>query len=339
MTDKVAFFYCVGTYAANLEMAKAADLEVTDPGPGNNAAVAGLNGATKLTNGTPQQDPFPGFLDPSIFDAKKVLYPASQQLMGQSIDIGIANVVAQITSPKRPKGQKWAIGGYSQGAAVMAGILLKLASGGELESYASTFLGGVNFGSPRRATNWRGPIGGTWSGAYDIAGSTTGGHGSFPTTGPYRRLTTADCTPFSDKWVEFAYPGDIITAVGDSSLGLGWTSGNAVFLTATNLGDWISYVGSNLIGGLESLYTMEVIGKPALNLVDAFGNTFNWLTGNGHVAYPYMPPVGMPVGTPTCYQLGLQWLTDKANESAVAPIIVPPTTTAGWSTTLIPPAA
>lgn len=337
MTDKVAFFYCVGTYAANLEMAKAADLEVTEPGPGDSAVCAGLNGATKRTNGSAPQDPFVGFLDPNIFDAKKVFYPASQQSMGLSIDIGIDNVTKLIKA--LPKGQRWGLGGYSQGAAVQSGILLKMAAGGELASYASTFIGGVTFGNPRRSTNWRGPVGGTWSGCYDIPGSTTGGHGSFPTTGPYRRLTAADISPFSTRWVEFAYPGDIITSVGDSPLGLGWTSGNERFLTATTLADWVTYIASNLLGAAESGYTMLVPGQVKLNLVDAFGNTFNWLGGGGHVAYPYMPPIDAPAGSPTCYQIALKWLTDKANESATAPILMPPTSTAGWSTTLVPPAA
>ena len=70
----------------------------------------------------------------------------------------------------------------------------------------------------------------------------------------------------------------------------------------------------------------------ALTFTDAAGKTFTWLKGLGHTAYPFMPPVGNPDGNLTSYQIALKFLTEKANESAVAPVVVPPTTTAGAAT-------
>ena len=334
MTDKVKFYYCVGTSYATAEIGKASDLDVPEPGPGEGFLVAGLNGQTRSWGGGPPGDPFTGLLDPNIFESKKVFYPAAGIGMGASIDTGIANVTNLIKTT-HSKGQKWMIGGYSQGAAVMSGVMLKTKSGQELEDFSSTFLGGVTFGNPRRATNYRGSVGGTWSGAFDILNSTTGGHGSFPTTGPYRRLTAEECDPL--KWIEFAHPTDIITSVGDSPQGLAWTAGNNIFLeTATQL-DWLAYLASGVASVPLTLLTIA-FGIGSLEFVDAAGKNCT-LGGLGHVAYPFLPPVGNPDGNLTAYQIAIKWLTSKANESAVAPIVVPPTTTAGWSTTLLPPAA
>lgn len=333
MTDKVKFYYCVGSNSILASMAQASDYDYVEPGPGNSAVLAGLNGQTRKVNGGPTQDAFPHLLDPSIFEVITVFYPGAFLGMGDSIDTGIKNVTNLVK--QQPVGQKWAVGGYSQGAAVMSGVMLQTKSGGTLQSFASTFLGGVMFGNPRRANNYRGSIGGTWSGDIFVPGSTTGGHGSFPDTGPYRRLTAAECDPL--KWIEFAYPGDMINSVGDSPIGLSWTAANNVFLGTADPLQWATYLAAS---PLIALAVAEVFLNRAnpIPLRDAFGNTFTWLAGNGHVAYPFMPPIDLPNG-PTCYQLALKWLTDKANESAVAPIIVPPTTTAGWSTTLVPPAA
>ena len=330
----VEFYYCVGTSYATAEMAKAGDLEITEPGPGDSALVAGLNGMTRRWGGGPPQDPFTGFLDRTMFSAKKVFYPAAQQNMGLSIDTGIQNVINLVKV--LPKGQKWAVGGYSQGAAVMAGVMLETKSGGALDSKAADFIGGTMFGNPRRAVNYRGSVGGTWSGAFDIPGSTTGGHGSFPATGPYRRLQPTECDPL--KWIEFAHPDDIITSVGDSPQGLAWSAGNDVFLNTADPFEWAAYLALSIPIAALSLATMAFADN-ALTFTDAAGKTFTWLKGLGHTAYPFMPPVGNPDGNLTSYQIALKFLTEKANESAVAPVVVPPTTTAGWSTTLLPPAA
>ena len=78
-------------------------------------------------------------------------------------------------------------------------------------------------------------------------------------------------------------------------------------------------------------------------MTDGAGTAFDWLGGNGHTAYPFMPPEGDPDNGLTSYQIALKFLTAKANEYAVAPILLPSEPSsisgAGWSTALIPPAA
>lgn len=341
MTTKVAFLYTIGTTYLTAQMAKAADLVPTVPGSGNAALVAGLNGATALWGGGPPADPFPSLLDPNLFDAKKVFYPASGLGMGASIDAGIQNVINEINN--LPTGQKFCLGGYSQGAAVMSGVYNELRSG-SLTSRNADMIGAVMFGNPRRQLNYRGSVGGTWSGAFNVPGSTTGGHGSFPATGPYARLSGCEAA----RWIEFAAPADIFAAVStttgnllEQNLGNDWVAGNNVFLGSASLQQWATYL---LAGGAIAISSAIAIsiGNVAQTMTDAAGTVFSWLGGNGHTTYPFVAPAGNPDGNLTAYQIALKFLTAKANEYATAPILLPPTPTsttgAGWSTTLVTPA-
>lgn len=337
---KVAFLYTIGSTYLTSQMAKAADLVPNVAGSGNQVLVAGLNGVTALTNGGPPADPFPSLLDPNIFDAKKVFYPAAQLGMGASIDAGIQNVINEINN--LPVGQKFCLGGYSQGAAVMSGVYNELRSG-SLTSRNGDMIGATMFGNPRRQLDYRGSVGGTWSGSFNIPGSTTGGHGSFPATGSYARLSSCE----SARWIEFTAPLDIFSSVAttggttlERNLGIDWVSGNNIFLGSANLVEWASYL---LAGGAIAISSAIAIsiGNAAQTFTDAAGISFNFLGGNGHTSYPFVPPVGNPDGTLTAYQIALKFLTAKANEYAVAPILLPSTpsstTGAGWSTTLVPP--
>lgn len=334
MTNKIAFFYCVGSTYATADMAKASDLIYTELGLADTAVVKGLRNATRLWGGGPPQDPFPGFLDPEVFDVKKVFYPAAMLGMGASIDTGIANVISLVNA--LPSGQKWMTGGYSQGAAVMSGVMLETKSGGALASRASTYLGGVTFGNPRRATNYRGEVGGTWSGAFDVPGSTTGGHGSFPTSGPYRRLVSADCDP--TKWIDFTHPDDVFSSVGDSIQGLAWTAGNDIFLGTADPLEWLAYITTGVGIATSALATILFAAGEA-SFTDGAGAT-RTQGGRGHVLYPYLPPIGNPDGTLSHYQIALKWLESKASAYSVAPVVIPSSSsTVGWSTTLLPPAA
>lgn len=334
MTTKVAFFYCVGTSYLTAQMAKAADLVPKLPGSGNAALVAGLNGVTQLWGGGPPADPFPSLLDPNIFDTKKVFYPASTIGMGPSIDAGIQNVINEINN--LPSGQKFCLGGYSQGAAVMSGVYNELRTG-SLTARNGDMIGAVMFGNPRRQVNYRGSVGGTWSGAFDVPNSNTGGHGSFPATGAYARLSGCEAA----RWIEFAAPNDIFTSVGDSSLGQNWVAGNDIFLGDVTPQEWAQYLLTSVAIALDSVQAIT-LGNVAQTLTDAAGTVFNWLGGNGHVVYPFVPPPGNPDGNLTAYQIALKFLTAKANEYVTAPILLPSTPTsttgAGWSTTLVAPA-
>lgn len=301
--------------------------------------VAGLNGRTATWQDlSPQNDPFPSLLDPNIFEAKKIAYPAAQFPMGISIDVGIYNTVQAINA--LPSGQPWAVGGYSQGAAVMSSILNLTKAGGSLAGRASTFLGGVMFGNPRRQIDYRGSVGGTWSGAWNVANSTTGGGGSFPATGNYARLT--NCDPL--KWIEFAEIDDVFTAVNPTAnaIGSGWVQANASFI---NLGQSAlqTYLSSNpgqtIVDAVNAAFAL---GGVSIQFVDAVGQTLT-SPGNGHVAFPWRPPPGDPDNGLTSFQIAIKFLENAASAYATAPILLPTQpaapSSAGWSPTLIPPAA
>ena len=332
MTNKVAFFYLNGTDPLVLQFINWLGSFQNAPRLGL-LTVPGLNGLnTTWPDGAPRNDPFINLLDPNIFEARKIGYPALAVPMSVSMEIGITNLVAAITN--RPKGQKFMIGGYSQGAAVASSVELMLRSGGALHSaHAADYLGGVCFGNPRRQINYRGEVGGTWSGAFDVPGSSTGGHGSFPTTGPYARLTGCNAT----KWIELTEENDIFSSVGDSTKGLNWTSGNSAFLTLP-LVDALNAL-ANLPDILDTAFN---IGGLALSYIDGVGRAFDF-PGNGHAAYPWRPPPGDPDNGLTSFQIAVKWLTGKANAYAVGSDVLPAiptsTSTAGWTTTLIPPAA
>ncbi len=337
---KVAFFYCVGTSYLTAQLAKAADLVPNIPGSGNAALVAGLNNVTALWGGGPPADPFPSLLDPNIFDAKKVFYPAAGIGMGASIDAGIQNVLNEINN--LPAGQKFCLGGYSQGAAVMSGVYNELRSGSATARNAD-MIGACMFGNPRRQVNYRGSVGGTWSGAFNVPNSNSGGHGSFPATGEYARLSSCEAA----RWIEFAAPNDIFTAVsttpgvGDAAWGQNWVAGNDIFLGTVTPQEFAQYLLTSAAIAIDSIRAIN-LGNVAQTLTDAVGTVFGWLGGNGHVVYPFTPPPGNPDGNLTAYQIALKFLTSKANEYATAPILLPSTPTsttgAGWSTTLVTPA-
>lgn len=329
--SKVAFFYLHGTDPLFRQFATIVGQVFEQPRLGL-LTVAGVNGLTSTwSDGFPSNDCFTNLLDPNIFQAVKVNYPALGFPMGLSIASGIANLQKAIND--LPRGQKFMIGGYSQGAAVASSVELMLRSGGSMySSRGADYLGGAVFGNPRRQVNFRGEVGGTWSGAWDDPGSTTGGHGSFPATGTYARLSGCDPT----RWIEFAEEDDIFSSTGDTTRGLNWTAGNGAYL-ANSLLDILS----SLTGLADISAAMDLAGI-SNEFTDAVGKVFLG-PGNGHGAYPFRPPPGDPDNGLTSFQISIKWLTSKALEVATAPILLPsqPTTTAsaGWSTTLVPPAA
>ena len=334
MTTRVKFFYANGTsWAVNwieVGLRVAPNFGTIyfagqDPVVPTTGTVLGINGRSAKFDGQPQNDIFPQLLDPTKFDAVRVKYPAAMFPMGNSIAYGVNEVVNSIKA--LPKGQPYALGGYSQGAAVMSGVYNEIRSG-TLTSRANDFLGAVMFGNPRRQVNHRGAVGGTWSGAYDVDNSTTGGHGSFPATGPFARLTNCE-----SKWVEFAYPGDVITSVGDSTLGQNWVLGNSEILTLDvgQLIEWFLTGAAQAIG--DAVGTTWALGGEFIDVLDGEGTALS-LPGGGHVAYPFLPPYGLT--GETCYQVALRYLESLADSWATASILTP-RTSAGWSTTLLPP--
>ena len=333
---KVAFFYANGTATedpTSLQSVIKAVLSTGKMPVTQTRTVAGLRGRTAAWKDiTPQNDPFCQLLDPDIFDAMKIGYPAAQFPMDASIADGKARTIAAIKA--LPLGQPFMLGGFSQGAVVMSSILAELRSG-SLTSRASSFLGFVGFGNPCRQLNYRGEVGGTWSGSWGTSGSTSGGHGAFPASGPWPRLTNCDPT----KWIEFVDHFDVFAACGDTTLEQAWTAAVAAGSQLSS-GD----LANALANAWTHLNTFNTVNAqiPTFTFTDAAGASFS-VTGGGHVAYPWRPPPGNPDNGLTSYQIAIKWLESKANSWATAPISLPATpastATAGWSTNLITPAA
>lgn len=330
---KVEFFYAHGTaWAANwLELGLRVSQDFgkifwnsqQQPEGQISATIAGIGGRSALWDGQPQNDPFPSMLDPDKFNVTTINYPASQIAMGASINIGVDIVVDAINA--LPLGTPFALGGYSQGAAVMSAVYNELRYG-TLTSRLPQFLGATMFGNPRRQQDHRGAVGGSWSGAWDVPLSSSGGHGSFPASGPYARL--ANCDP---EWVEFTFPGDVFSSTGDSDLGANWTLGNESFLTL-DIPALISYLlNADIRDDIIEAFTYAGL----LNSFIDGADKEVFMTGNGHVAYPFQPPHNVFTND-TCYQVALKYLDGLADQFATAPIILPENV--GWSTTLLPPA-
>ena len=383
---KIAFFYAIGTsYIFNDLNGLSVDLTGTwrfrgnvigNRASGAVATIPGLNGSSTTWDlGSPGSDPFPAMLNQEVWTTKIIEYPASffggtnyGLSMGASVTFGTEQMIKAIND--LPAGTPFAIGGYSQGAAAASGCYLaglQPGTTGPLESRRSQFLGAVCFGNPRRALEHYGAVGGVWNGGWDSPGSTTGGHGAFPATGPFRRLSNCE-----SKWAEFSNPSDIFSCVtSNTPLGLGWTAAIDVFLDLTK-SQFGSYILNGLVG--DALFAAQramfdplpftnnpiAVGKQENRFVDGANRTGS-IGGGGHTTYPmlgqanadgtyaattvsgadgltYLKPAGK-----TCYQLGLEYLEGLASQYAVAPDVLPAvptsTSTAGWTTTLIPPAA
>lgn len=322
------------------------------------STINGLNGQTYRWNLNPTMDPFVSMLDPELWEEPLMVdYPASLIAGGLSIDYGRDRIVSMIS--KLPKGQKFGLGGFSQGAAVVSGVYmsgLKPGTTGPLESKRADFLGATCFGNPRRQVNHRGAGGqfGTFSGSWYDSDVDMGAGGCFADVGPYARLTNCE-----DKWVEFVSPSESVTGNGTSPIELKWQALSGFMLGSVDIGQFLASVNNDIWGAIETagqLIMGNGFGRLLPNyFVDAAGELRS-VGGAGHMHYPIFPPPdasgnvatttqvvdGITYHTAvgkTSYQLALEYLNGLARDAQAAPIVVPPTTTAGWSTTLIPPAA
>ena len=327
--SRVVFFYFNGTAPLFLAVQQALNYASGADKPLGILTVPGIGFNTAWVDGEIRNDPFTSLLDPNIFEAYHVFYPAIAIPFALSANAGIAKLTALIN--RLPDGQKYMVGGYSQGAVVAGTVYSRIKSGQLGTKAANNFLGGVCFGSPIRQQDFRGEVGGTWSGSWDIINSGTGGHGQFSPTGTFPRLTGCDPT----KWIEFAEYDDIITSTGDSASGLNWTAASDVFNDITNIFNLPAQLGAVL----ADVGKATGVADKRMTHTDAAGKVFT-IPGNGHTAYPWRPPPGDPDNGLTSYQIAVKWLTKKATESGAGPILMPsnPTgtssTTVGWTTTL-----
>lgn len=282
---RIPFFYCTGT-------AYVLDFMGTGVFPiGDETTEVWFPGYPVGTGTwgylTPRSDPFPYMLDMDIWRPKKVEYPSGGFPMWTSIARGVDMVIEEINNTTGP----FALGGYSQGAAVVSTVFQEIwYPGGSLHHRKKDLIAGVTFGNPMRETDHTWP-GSVYSGSWDVEGSTTGGHGCFP-----NRLEN---TP--DLWWDFANADDVITSVGPGELGEAWTYISGIFINAFNGGSWLRFLTEAFFGLLDI----------ALNVIqDAINFAVNEIGGDPHISYSQEPPPGDPENGLTSYQIAIRYLNE-----------------------------
>ncbi len=368
---KASFFYAIGTsYILNIMTPGFGSIvsldndqilrfgnSIINPRELAHSSIRGLNGETFMWDMTPISDPFRLMLDPELWDQREMVeYPAVVFPGSISIGYGRSSLMAKIMS--LPRGKKFAIGGYSQGAAVCSTVYeagLKPGTGGPLESRRDDFLGAVCFGNPRRQVNHRGASGafGTWSGSWIDHTITSGSGGAFPDGGPLGRLTGCE-----QKWVEFTAPRELASAIGNSEADELLRFAGGIFLGTPDVFSFLKNVLKDGVVDVMQAVNDLVAGKNGQlpnYFIDANGNPRD-VGGAGHTTYSIFPPPNSggvhPTTTTvigdktyhtavgqTAYQLGAQWLNDQAELYVDDPVIAPPPPVVnyGWSTTLSPP--
>ena len=344
------FYYANGTAVT----ANFFGIAVGPIGGGSNLHVKGVNGEFYSWDGAVANDPFPNLLNTSLWQTARVPYPASAIDMGTSIKQGVDWTVAQIIANPGP----FALGGYSQGAAVMSNVYNECRQG-RLVDRRADLRAVVTFGNPMREAGhtYRGASG--YAGAFDVPNSTTGSHGCFPV-----RLQNTE-----DFVYDFVMPSEVITGVGDSNAGKLFVSA-AGKLLSNDLGGALLDVMASATGSGLSLINLattifnaiaSVVGVPPSNLVplgktvasvigaaagtvtvtDPYNNQSINLPGGGHVRYPFDPPPkadGSNGTGDTCYQIAAKYLNsvgaqiyDQMNPTVPAPTVRP---TYQWFTSL-----
>ena len=300
--------------------------------------VKGVNGEYYDWNGYIPDDPFPRLLSTSLWQYTRVPYPASGIGLALSIKQGIDWVVAQVLASD--PGTPFAVGGYSQGACVAAGVVNEVRQG-RLSARAADLRACVTFGSPVRETNHTYPGSSGYSGAVDIPGSTRGGHGLFPAN------LRVQNTP-SYMW-DFVMPNEIITCVGDSfpdgQFLQNWVGG-AITPIATLIPTLAGFLAFGILGARFAVAPSS-IPRNALNLAEAvITNPLNsstaFLPGGGHTLYPFYPPPNadgtIPSSGDSTYVVAARYLNSVGAQiyDQMHPTVPAPTTAATyqWFTSL-----
>lgn len=276
---------------------------------GKTQTIPGYNGLNGTFGASITTDPFPSMLNPNKWQAVKIGYPAAAFPMLSSIADGVAKTVRAIDA--LPAGTPFALGGYSQGAAVMSLVLSR-----HLQTNSSWLVGlpnitsrytdlkaGVVFGNPCRKLNSLWPAfksyaGGSISATTANPSGTTGGHGCFPSS---YRLTTVP-----SYWYEFVgsrdNPVDIITSIGDDTTGTNFVNAAADLLNFS----WFSAI----------TVLLDAVKRGAVETILALGSA-------GHMNYPLKPPPGYASTAPTSYQIALEYLDMIGDKYVTAPSQIP----------------
>lgn len=247
--------------------------------------VKGVNGEYYSWDGAIASDPFPNLLSTSLWQTARVPYPASVVSMLLSIQLGVDWVVNQVLAT--PPGTAFAVGGYSQGACVASGVVNECRQG-RLSSRAADLRACVTFGNPMREVNHTWPGSSGYSGAGDIAGSTTGGHGLFPAN---LRMQNTPSYQY-----DFVMPNELITCIGDSVNGLflqNWTGG-ALTPLLTLIPTLIGAAGFATLAAIIAKAPASVARNGAnlaqFIVTNAVTGGTTTLDGGGHAMYPFFPP-------------------------------------------------
>lgn len=323
-------------------------------GPGDPINVAGLDGRTHLWDGTNPNDVFPELLEPTLWNYQRVPYPAQFVLAGWSVESGVDWIINQVQ--QTPIGTPFAVGGYSQGAAVASRIYNECRQG-RLADRRADLRAVVNYGNPMREQGHTWP-GGRYSGATDIPGDTQNGHGCFPSweeNDLFGMLTSPFIQRFArlknteDLVWDFHMPNEVVS-------GLGGTSFESQLLRNI-ITDGLRVVPLNALAGLAAAVVTGVVnalgqwaaapfGVPQqdglVRVVDAVTGALRYVSGGGHVMYPFYPPPNadgsIPSSGDTCYQLAAKYLNTVGARirDERSPTVVAPTSRAAlsWFTSL-----
>lgn len=310
------FYYAQGTsYGLNFQVA-GNNLFTLLPNGDMNTWVKGLNGQFHFWDTFPN-DPFPLLLDTKLWQVKRVPYPASGIFIGPSIEVGVDWIIADILS--LPAGTPFALGGYSQGAAVMSRIYNECRSG-RLIQFRNNLKTVVAFGNPMRQVGHTFPGSSGYSGACDIPDSRSGGHGTFPSldslsvVDPFiRRFARLQNT--EDLFWDFTMPNEVISGVGGSNDGNFLVNATKEGLrvipvfAAFSLGQMQALWGRFGSGDIAGL-VQDVAGL--IGLTDPKLGSTSYRTGGGHMLYPWFPPPNadgsIPASGDTCYQIAAKHL-------------------------------
>lgn len=297
--------------------------------------VKGLDGQTFYWDGTIPNDAFPQILDDSLWQFRRVEYPAQMLLMGPSIEVGVDWVINQILAT--PVGTPFALGGYSQGAAVMSRVYNECRQG-RLAARRADLRAMVTFGNPMREQGHTFPGSSGFSGACDLSDDTRNGHGVFPALedidvlSPFiRRFARLKNT--EDLVWDFTMPNEAISGVGSATPdGLFAQEFSADTLRLIPLG---ILNGLARMGEIAAKYVFAPLGIPQdaskrVAVTDAVSGAVSYLDGGGHIMYPFYPPPNadgsIPTSGDTCYQIAAKYLNtvgariyDEQNPTVVAP--------------------
>lgn len=226
-------------------------------------------------------------VDPKLYEWVPVDYPATLLPLNDSINQGVASLIAQIKS--RPG--KFALVGYSQGGAIISRVYDELRSG-SLQDRRQDLIAGVAMGNPMR------------EGGHTIPGGTDpGGHGLFA-----QRLVNAEAL-----WWDFCNPGDLACSVGDDPVGRDYTLLSDILLFRWNgRQDPVQLVISVLSTIMNPLQVLTQIGAiaPAVQGLISWGVP-GLPNGNGaHGAYPVSKPI--PNDPRTSIELAVDYLNQTA---------------------------